>query len=114
MIGSFIEIGHFFAKQSQFRCHPVFEPCDLINEIFTQSLIILGVCIHKMLYNTNEIVCILIYQWKNYFLSVTNGIASNPYVNEPGFTHAYFLLNPTTNSQKIGFEIKKYACMKPG
>ncbi len=33
----------------------------------------------------------IIYQRKNYFLSVTNDIASNPYVNEPGFMHTYFL-----------------------
>ncbi len=48
------------------------------------------------------------------------------YVNEPYFTHAHFLLNPSANraswrrrwlvksSQKIGFEIRKWACVKPG
>ncbi len=37
-----------------------------------------------------------IYQWKNYFLSVTNDNPRIQYVNEPSFTHAY-LLNLTAN-----------------
>ena len=39
--GSFIKIGQFFAKQSQFRCRPVCETCDLINDILTRSSIFL-------------------------------------------------------------------------
>ncbi len=39
--GSFIKIGQFFAKQLQFRRHPVCETCDSIDDIFTRSSIFL-------------------------------------------------------------------------
>ena len=48
----------------------------------------------------------MLYQWKNYFLSVTNDIAPNPYVNEPGFTHAYF---PSQSNYESSFTRRNIA-----
>ncbi len=80
------------------------------------------------------------HQWKNYFIPVHKWYnIESVYANEPGFENGHFLLNLSTyrdsrrrrirsklgktlksrywlvwSSQKIGFEIRKWARSKPG
>ena len=53
----------------------------------------------------------LIYQWKNYFLSVINDITSNPYAYEPGFMHVQ---SPSQSNDELALKVGLCTCVKPG
>ncbi len=125
--------GTIVIKSVRFPCGPCYQvqcvKCDVLQPTLTVR--------HVPACSQNTTWCVVslshialkyaIYQWKNYFLSVTNDIPSNPICkwiwlhtcvlpsqsnDESSFTKKKD--NNFKHSQKIGFETRKYACVKPG